>query len=57
MTDSDIQHTKDDADKKQPPLNLNDLAANPMRVGMERLARRKPALKSKKRHWWSKRAK
>ncbi|WP_159459283.1 hypothetical protein [Secundilactobacillus mixtipabuli] len=40
------------------PLNLNDLASNPMRVGMERLQQEKKAQpKRQKKHWWSRKKK
>lgn len=44
--------------QKKSPLNLNDLASNPMRVGMARLTKQeKTDSKSKKRHWWSRKSK
>ncbi|MFC6255108.1 hypothetical protein ACFP1H_11005 [Secundilactobacillus hailunensis] len=58
MTESKNSDTQDQPTPAKTPLNLNDLASNPMRVGMARLGKRKrPQAKSKKKHWWSRRTK
>lgn len=57
MTDSDKKLSDETPEKK--PLNISDLAMNPMRVGMDRWADDKKRrgltddAKPKKRHWWS----
>ncbi|WP_179211622.1 hypothetical protein [Secundilactobacillus pentosiphilus] len=58
MTDTQKHDHPDEPDLKKTPLNLNELAANPMRVGMARLGKGKqPQSKQPKKHWWSRKTK
>lgn len=58
MTDTQKNDRPDEPELKKPPLNLNELAANPMRVGMARLGKDKQSqLKRQKKHWWSRKTK
>lgn len=57
MAESKKQVPDEASSKPKQPLNLNDLASNPMRVGMARLSKQAKGdlkqKKSKKKHWWS----
>ncbi|WP_180245639.1 hypothetical protein [Secundilactobacillus silagincola] len=58
MTESQKNDTPDEPAPAKKPLNLNDLASNPMRVGMERMAQEKKSqTKQQKKHWWSRKKK
>lgn len=58
MTESKKNDSQDELTPAKKPLNLNDLASNPMRVGMERLAQEKKVqTKQHKKHWWSRKKK
>ncbi|WP_203649917.1 hypothetical protein [Secundilactobacillus yichangensis] len=54
MSDSNKQDKSAEPDSVKTPLNLNDLASNPMRVGMARLGKPEHSQsKQPKKHWWS----
>ncbi|MCH5462345.1 hypothetical protein HC026_04445 [Lactobacillus sp. LC28-10] len=58
MSDSTKHDDSDENQPKQTPLNLNDLASNPMRVGMARLGKdKRPKSAQPKKHWWTRRKK